>query len=58
MFCFMSISLHNFSPRYLDEEDTTVERAPNHMAFDFEPLEEDEKTLEKMEEYETKYRFR
>ncbi|KAL7637501.1 UNVERIFIED_CONTAM: hypothetical protein RMT77_012229 [Armadillidium vulgare] len=44
--------------RYLEEEDETKERADNHYILDFEPLEDDEDTYSKMEEYETKYRFR
>merc|ERR1739838_182283 len=44
--------------RYLDEEDESIERAYNEVMIDEEPLSDDEQTVEKMEDFETKYRFR
>ncbi|XP_045609159.2 protein KRI1 homolog [Procambarus clarkii] len=44
--------------RYLDDEDESIERAYNEVIIDEETLSEDEKTLEKMETFEAKYRFR
>lgn len=45
-------------PRYLEDEDEAIERAYNEVVIDEETLSEDEKTLERMETFETKYRFR
>lgn len=44
--------------RYLDDDDETIERAYNEVIIDEEPLSDDEKTLEKMESFESLYRFR
>lgn len=44
--------------RYQDEEDEGIERAYNEVIIDEETLSDDEETLEKMEDFETKYRFR
>lgn len=44
--------------RYQDEEDESIERAYNEVIIDEETLSEDEQTVEKMESFETKYRFR
>ncbi|XP_042233020.1 protein KRI1 homolog [Homarus americanus] len=44
--------------RYLEDEDETIERAYNEVVIDEETLSEDERTLEKMETFENKYRFR
>ena len=44
--------------RFLEEEDENATRAYNHTIIDEETISEDEATLEKMEDFETKYRFR
>ncbi|XP_071540065.1 uncharacterized protein [Panulirus ornatus] len=44
--------------RYLEDDDEAIERAYNETVIDEETLSEDEKTLEKMDTFETKYRFR
>jgi len=44
--------------RYLDKEDESIERAYNEVVIDEEPLSDDEETVARMEDFETKYRFR
>ncbi|KAK4307431.1 hypothetical protein Pmani_020820 [Petrolisthes manimaculis] len=44
--------------RYLENEDESTEREYNNVIIDEETLSEDENTLETMETFETKYRFR
>ncbi|CAL4142481.1 unnamed protein product, partial [Meganyctiphanes norvegica] len=44
--------------RYLDEEDESIERAYNEAVIDEETISDDEETVAKMEDFETKYRFR
>ncbi|XP_076048571.1 protein KRI1 homolog isoform X2 [Oratosquilla oratoria] len=44
--------------RYMEDEDENVERAYNEAVIDEETLSEDERTFKKMEDFETKYRFR
>lgn len=44
--------------RYNEEEDESKLRPYNGVVIDEEPISDDEKTLESMETFETKYRFR
>lgn len=44
--------------RYNEEEDEAKLRPYNGVVIDEEPISDDEKTLETMENFETKYRFR
>ncbi|XP_047469569.1 protein KRI1 homolog [Penaeus chinensis] len=44
--------------KYLEEEDGKVERAYNETVIDEETLSDDEKTLEKMDDFDRQYRFR
>lgn len=44
--------------RYNEEEDDSKLRPYNGVVIDEEPISDDEKTLENMETFETKYRFR